>query len=79
MDFIQDIRCNDVLGAPPGVSIEQCRALPIRRAQLEDGIPVVQSFWRPTPQELKMLNSGAPVVLSIFGHTHAPVTMQVVP
>lgn len=77
MRYIQDIRCNSVLGAPPGASIDECGALPVRRAQYENGIPVVQSFWRPTEDELKLLNAGRPVVLSIWGETHAPICMEV--
>lgn len=78
MRFFQDPRCNFVLGAPSGVPIESCTALPVRRAQYEDGTPVVQSFWKPSPEELKMLNEGKPILLSIWGETHAPVSMEVV-
>lgn len=77
MDFIQDKRCNDVLAAPSGVTIEQCRALPIRRCQYEDGTPAVQSFWKPSETELHLLKAGAPVILTILGHTHPPLTVGV--
>ena len=50
---------HDVLGAPPGVAIEDCKALPITRARFEDGTPVVCSFWEPNAAELAALAAGA--------------------
>lgn len=77
MNAIQDLRCNDVLGAPTGATIEECRALPIRRGVYSDGTPVIQSFWRPTETELALLIRGEPLMLTILGHTHAPVLVEV--
>lgn len=77
MNFIQHPLCNTVLAAPPGVSIDECRALPIRRAQFSDGAPCVQSFWKPTPEELALLNAGEPVIFTAWGTTHPPVILEV--
>ena len=68
---------NDVLGAPPGVAIEQCKALPITRARFEDGTPVVCSFWEPSAAERAALAAGAQVRLMCWGMTHAPVSLGV--
>lgn len=69
---------NDVLGAPRGVSIEDCTALAITRVQFgPGGPPGVASFWRPDTAELQLLNAGASVRLSIHGNTHAPVYVGV--
>ena len=76
MNFIQHPLCDDVLGAPKGVPIEECRALPILRASI-DGIPVVQSFWQPDAIELEAIKAGHPVILTVWGHTHPPVLLQV--
>lgn len=76
MDFIQHPLCDDVLGAPKGVSIEECRALPILRF-VENGQPQIASFWKPDAEELAFLNAGRAVVLIVWGHTHAPVFVGV--
>lgn len=78
MRFVQDLRCNSVIGAPPGTPIEECSALPIRRAQYEDGTPVIQSFWKPTEEELKNLIAGKPIMLSVWGTRMPPVSLEVV-
>lgn len=77
MNFVQDPRCNAVLGAPAGVPIEECRALPILRGQMPNGEVVCQSFWMPTPEELKALNEGKPVIFTSWGVTHAPIMLAV--
>lgn len=78
MKALQHKLCNDVLGAPKGVLIEQCHALAIRREQYEDGTHVVVSFWKPSASDLKQLNDGACVALLIQGTTHAPLCVGVV-
>lgn len=39
--------------------------------------PVMVSTWRPSPDELKALNEGMPVVLRIVGRGHPPVMLGV--
>lgn len=68
---------NDVLRAPPGQTVEQCRPLAITRAKYEDGTPVVQSFWRPSDAERAALAAGASVCLQIVGLTHPPLWVGV--
>lgn len=84
MNFVKHPRCNDSLGAPEGWNQEgglPCGALPIQRVRISviDGyLPAVNSFWKPTDAELKLLNSGSHVKLSVIGDTMAPVMMEVV-
>lgn len=68
---------NAVLGAPPGTPLDQCNALPITRFQYEDGTPAVASFWKPTPEELALLNAGRAVRLLVMGVTHASLHVGV--
>lgn len=68
---------NDVLGAPPGVSIEQCRPLYITRVMFDSGIPAVWSYWEPSPEERAAIAAGAPVRFSCWGMTHPPVSIGV--
>lgn len=77
MDRSQHATNNDVLGAPPGVSIDQCQALPITRIRYPDGTPAVCSFWTPTPDELARLNAGRAVRLCVVGVTHPPLHLGV--
>jgi hypothetical protein len=68
---------NAVLGAPQGMPIEQCSALPVTRLQYECGTRGVASFWMPTPEELKRLQAGLAVRLVVLGDTHPPVHIAV--
>lgn len=55
--------------------------LPIRDVLIETPtnglVPAMISEWRPTLEELKALNAGSPVRLSILGTTHPPVMLTV--
>lgn len=68
---------NSVLGAPPGVPIDECNALPVTRIQYSDGTPAVASFWKPTPAELALLAQGHAVRLTVLGTTHPPLMLGV--
>jgi len=68
---------NDILGAPSGVPIEECVALPVTRVKFPDGLDAVVSFWMPSASDLQLINSGRAVRLLIFGRTHAPVSIGV--
>lgn len=69
---------NDVLGAPAGVPIEQCAALPVTRVWFNDVQQhAVASYWMPTAAELALLNAGAAVRLSVMGRTHPPLAIGV--
>lgn len=76
MEPFKHSTCNATLG----VSEEQASAgvvpLPINRAK-DDGVPIVQSFWKPDEAELKALSEGHPVMITLQGYTHAPIMVQV--
>ncbi len=78
MDRTQHKSNNDVLGAPAGWDQKQlpCNAMPINRGEYE-GHKVVVSFWRPTKEELALLNAGALVSLWIIGTTMPPAKIAV--
>ena len=56
--------------------------LPIHRTEVDlgDGVAphIVESFWKPTPEELAQLNANGCVVLTVWGITMAPVYLGVV-
>jgi len=58
-------------------SQDEYHALAIKD-ELLDGHPVMVSRWEPTPRELKVLNEGGAVSLSIMGTIHPPVLIGVV-
>lgn len=69
---------NAVLGAPADWSQDAlpCGALPITKIEVH-GLPCIGSFWRPTAEELVMLNGGALVAVWVIGNTMPPVSIEV--
>lgn len=53
-----------------------CGTLPIIYRKDSHGNPESVSAWRPTPEELKMLNDGGFVILSVVGW-QVPVSLYV--
>lgn len=71
---------NDVLGAPKGwdQAALPCDALPITRTEF-GGMSAVVSYWKPTAEELVVLNAGGSIALSVLGVTMPPVMLAVDP
>jgi hypothetical protein len=80
MNNFQHPSNNDVLGAPKGWNQAElpCDALAITRSEY-GGMLVVKSYWRPSAEELAVLNAGGSVELAVLGHTMAPVMLSVDP
>lgn len=76
MRFVQHPTNTRVLGAPKGVPIDECRALPVTDTQL-GGAPAVASFWHPDAEELALINAGKPIILFVQGATHPPLCLSV--
>ena len=68
---------NAVIGAPKGMSIEECNALPVTIAKFDNGEPVIYSWWTPSAQELVLLNCGHAVRLAVLGNKQPPVAIDV--
>ena len=68
---------NDVLAAPSGVDIDDCKALAITRVLFPPGMPGVRSYWQPSPEEAAAIAAGAPVCFTCWGMTHPPVHIGV--
>lgn len=66
---------NHVLGAPPGVPIEECEALPITVTNYSCGHVGLKSFWKPTDEELEVLLQGGFVTLEVLTDNHPPVIL----
>ncbi len=67
--------------ARPGYHVLAIRDAPVDVA-IEGGVQQANgmtSLWEPTPAELKMLNAGGSIQLTILGTVHPPVLMAVQP
>lgn len=80
MNKHQHLSNNDVLGAPVGWDQGElaCAAIPITRTQF-NGMDAVVSYWRPSAEELAVLNAGGSIELAILGRTMPPVSLSVDP
>lgn len=84
MDKVQHPSNNGVLGAPPGMTIEQCTALPITRIAYTNQddpsappLPGVRSYWKPSQEEITKLQAGGYVCLEVLGVTMPPTILTV--
>lgn len=64
---------NAVLGAPEGMSKDECQALPLTLGVYSDGMRGMKSYWKPTEGELEILKQGGYVTLEVLGTQHPPV------
>lgn len=65
---------NTVLGPPKGMV--NCDPLAVRK---NSELGTYMSVWKPSPEELAMLNRGGYVLLWIFGDVHPPVAVTTHP
>lgn len=72
MQVARILGCTRELGKAQGYI-----GLPIRDAITPEGVPVMQSVWTPSPDELAALNAGANVLLEVVGKGHPPVMLSV--
>jgi hypothetical protein len=67
------------LGAPESWDkdrLGECSTLPIRDTSI-NGSLVMQSAWYPTREEIEAMCLGEPVILTIYGRSHPPVSLHV--
>lgn len=77
MNIVKHSSCNRILGVSEAQAAAGVVPLPVRRCTDEDELPIIQSFWRPDEAELKALNAGHPIIVTLQGHTHAPLKLEV--
>lgn len=51
--------------------------LPATRTQYEDGTFAIVTYWKPSPEELALLNSNGLVKLHVLGYVSPPVAVCV--
>lgn len=47
------------------------------KVEMADGVPGFRSFWKPSQEDLDILNGGGVVQLCILGDNHPPVSVDV--
>lgn len=80
MYHIKHVNCNNILGAPKGEE-DACDDLNIQRAHTMYGdrpVKCVVSFWKPTSEELALLNANGCIQLCVIGTTHPPLCLDVI-
>lgn len=77
MKFVEHHSTNMILRAN---NIPNCADLPATRL-INDatGEMTISSFWIPSTAELKMLNEGGGVMLTVYSSTHPPVRIDTAP
>jgi len=76
MNRIQHPSNNHVLAPPPGMTPEECVALPVTRTVI-NGHRAFVSFWQPDAEELALIAQGKPLALVVFGNSHPVVGLAV--
>lgn len=79
MNRVQHSSSNAVLGVPAGWDQAElpCGALPITRTHVGD-LPAVVSYWRPSFEELAVLNNAGLIALCVLGVMVPPAMLEVV-
>jgi hypothetical protein len=69
MKVISTPRTNTVFVA------DGCGDLPAARFVV-DGMELIETAWQPSPEELKLLQDGHPLYLTIWAKAHPPVSLS---
>lgn len=67
------------IGAPPGVSEEDCGAVTALVGLFDPGIPGVADYFKPTREQLELLNAGGVIEFVQFTHRMAMHAVNVWP
>lgn len=78
MDIIEHPACTEVLGPPSDINDGSCENLPIATYEDKDG-PWCVSFWKPSADELAVLNDGGTIAIHIRakGRQHPVIGLSV--
>lgn len=81
MTPIQHPSNNHSLAPPRGLNQEQlpCETLHVTACRAEDGLPLMISFWQPTPEEIEHILRGGSIMLYVYGLQHPVVAVGVEP
>jgi hypothetical protein len=77
MRVVQHSTNNHVASPPPGMTHEECFAMPVTLVKYSDGATGILSYWELDKEDLKKLNAGGKIRLSILGQILPPVLLEV--
>lgn len=77
MRVTQHASNNDVLRAPSGSTIEECRPAPITRTLYADGSHSVSIFWQLNESERLVIAKGGLIKIEVLGQTMPPLLLEV--
>lgn len=76
MNFTHHPSTNMILGPP--ADMPNCEKLPATMTLNEEtGERTITTFWKPTPEELALLNANGVIALWVWGGVHMPVWLSV--
>ncbi len=64
---------NQVLDAPPGMTVDECEPLSVWRGNDVAGNPVVISCWKPTTEEWAEMRRTGRLWIIVHGHSMPPI------
>lgn len=79
MDIVKHSSCNLLIGAPSDMQDGSCSVLPVHQHQDQNGVWSI-SFWKPSPEELALLNEGGTIALWVraSGRQHPVVGLETI-
>lgn len=79
MWFVDHPKCNANMGAPSGMetTVGTLRIRDLRQGQF--GGREMTSYWKPDAEDLKVLNAGGTVALTIHSPVHPVISMAIEP
>lgn len=69
--------CTRVVGKSQGYLGLPVRDITVNDAVSGPGTPAMQTAWEPTPGELKLIQAGNSIILTVLGTSHPPVILTV--
>lgn len=70
MKLVQHVSNNHVMHASDNMDVLQCRPAPVTIVPYDYGTLGYKSFWKPSPEELAILNAGGYVDVEMLGGMH---------
>ena len=70
MKIVQHKSNNHILAAPALMSMDECKAAYVTVVPYNNGELGYKSFWKPSPEELAILNADGYVAAEMLGGMH---------
>ena len=61
---------------PAGWTDEQCSDLSVYKGEYADGTPAIISYWKPSKEDLDILNNGGGIYVNILSINMPPISLD---